>query len=161
MYFLFQLYRRRRDMAQKYAPLRRHIGILDQLGAQGMSSDESVTTPNAEGPTYHYLHSDWRADEVSVWLDDFDTVYYFDRANESDRRGAYPHRRNSARPQKLSLRSRPIHGLPINTYKSSWLSTKLPSWVKSVLRPSTQRYVFSNDADLMRLDYLRFHCSFS
>lgn len=121
-----------------------------------MSSDESIRTPHVEGPTYNYLHSNWRADEVSVWLNDFDTIYYFDRAAESDRRGAYPHRRRQGQPQKLSLRSRPVHGLPINTYRASWLKTKLATWVKSVLRPTAQPYVFSNDADLLRLDYFTF-----
>lgn len=115
-----------------------------------MSSDESVTTPNFEGPLYNYLYPDWRADEVGDWLDDFDTMYYFDRANESDRRGAYPHRRRRGQPQKFSLRSRPVHGLPINTYKPSWLATKLTTWVKDALRPGTQLYVFSNDAESMR-----------
>lgn len=139
-------------MAQKYAPLRRHLGLLDQLGAQGMSSDESVAIPDVEGPTYNYLQPHWRADEVGVWLDDFDTVYYFDRANQTDRRGAYPHRRSTGQSQTPSLRSRPVHGLPINAYKPGWLATKLATWVKSDLRPATQQYAFSNDAELMRSD---------
>lgn len=85
-----QLYCRRRAMAQKYTPFRRHLGMLDLLGAQGMSSDESVAMPNTEGRAYTYLHSDWRADDVSNWLDDFDTIYYLDRAQQSDRREHTP-----------------------------------------------------------------------
>lgn len=137
-------------MAEKYAPLRHHLEMLDQLGAIGMSSDESDTITDFERPSYRYLPPNWRADEVSNWLDDFDTVYFFDRANESDRRGAYPHQRRRDQPQRFSNRSRPVRGLPRNMYRPTWLSTKLTDWVQSNLRPSSQPYSFSNDADFMR-----------
>lgn len=151
MIFCPKLYRRRRDIVEKYAPLKHHLGILDLLGPQGMSSDESLAMPNIDGRAYTYLHSDWRADEVGTWLEDLDTVYLFDRASEGDKRGAYPHMRRREQGRRMSTRSKPVKGLPVNAYREDWLRTRVSAWVKDHLRPLTQHYIFSNDVDFIRL----------
>lgn len=124
--------------------------MLDLLGAQGMSSDESIPIPDSNGRAYTYLHSNWRADEVGIWLEDFDTVYLLDRADETDRRGAWPHLRRRDQTRKLSARSNPVDSLPLNAYKPDWLATRISDWVRSHLRPTEQPYAFSNDDAFLR-----------
>lgn len=137
-------------MALKYEPLRQHLGMIDLLGTQGMSSDESIPIPGTNGRAYSYLHPNWRAEDVGNWLEDFDTVYLLDRADETDRRGAWPHGRRRDQTRKLSTRSRPVEGLPVNAYKPDWLATRISDWVRSHLRPIEQPYAFSNDAEFTR-----------
>ncbi|KAI9513062.1 hypothetical protein F5148DRAFT_972369, partial [Russula earlei] len=53
------LFHRCRDIAKQYEPLQRHLPILDTLGVNGMSSDESNLDPATNQIKYGVVKLDW------------------------------------------------------------------------------------------------------
>ena len=54
-----QLFQHRREIAKQYGPLLRHLEVLDALGVDGMSSDESDMDPTTNQRKYTVVKPDW------------------------------------------------------------------------------------------------------
>lgn len=121
---IFQLYYRRLHAVKIHPDLRRHIQFLEDLGVDGMSSDES----NIENQSrvYVVLKKTWRASGVTLWLRDLDSVHLSLRVTNTGRvmRGNWPHERRDS--SRVSVRD-PVHSLPTNFYATEWLSQLPPS----------------------------------
>lgn len=127
---ILQLFHRRLDVAGRHPHLRQHVDILQRLGIDGMSSDESdyeeiPTNPPAamRAPRYYVLRPRWRRDALSDWLETFDVVYNILRRESLGRRGAYSRRRvQNTTAITFSQNRSFVPCLPINAYKERWLS---------------------------------------
>ena len=88
--------------------------MLEQLGVDGMSSDESGDKDDQH--EYQILKLLWRAPEVAPWLQMFDTIHNILRTTGEPRslQGAFPHCRLLA--TKKSKNKKFLAGLPYNTY---------------------------------------------
>jgi hypothetical protein len=97
-YWFLKLFHRRFEAAQTHPLLQMHIHILQRLGVQGMSSDESdgkelVRNPSArlETPRFQVLRPWWRATELTTWLHIFDSIHMIERrSGDGGSRGDYP-----------------------------------------------------------------------
>ena len=133
---LLQLYHRRRDLALLYRDqMKSQVRMLEELGADGMSSDEEMSTP--QGKQYLILVPKWRAPVLTPWLRVFDSLYLRNRnqAQNGDQRGSLPRRRNSSAKESLSQSFVP--GLPVNAYRAEWLEQQLD--VRNVVHPGPPR----------------------
>ena len=111
--------------------------MLEELGIDGMSSDEEVITP--EGKKYFILTPQWRAPIVMPWLRVFDALYHRQRtlAVHGDQRGCMPRQRYTPHPVRVSTSRRFVPGLPINAYRVDWLERQLD--VANVVHPSAEK----------------------
>ena len=103
-----------------------HIGILQLLGPDGMSSDESNGSSGAPR-VYNICISPWRATGVTSFVCIFDAVasilrqLSFPHLGSGIGHGALPRIRVVA--VGLSSTSRRfVPGLPVNTYLPDWIS---------------------------------------
>jgi len=113
--------------------LQKHAHILEQLGPQGMSSDESdheeATRDRMLGtrsPRYLVCLLHWRAGSLSDWLHILNSTYISDRRVNGASRGDFP-RLRAHDPQDPHLSNHPskaIPGLPKNAYDLTWLSSQ-------------------------------------
>ncbi|KAJ7166364.1 hypothetical protein C8R43DRAFT_877815 [Mycena crocata] len=73
----YQLFRQRRFLAYMFKPLQKHIDMVEYLGVDGMSSDESeMEDVGGEHHVQYLIRSPrWRARLVSVWLRMFDSLH--------------------------------------------------------------------------------------
>jgi hypothetical protein len=99
---MVQLFQRRREIAKLYSPLRKHIDILDTLGVDGMSSDESSFDPQTSQPMYTIVKPNWRHPDLQNWFKDFDQLHHRNHVNSwtLDKRGAFTHVRTVSRTNK-------------------------------------------------------------
>ncbi|KAH9014068.1 hypothetical protein EDB84DRAFT_1443993 [Lactarius hengduanensis] len=72
----YQLFQRRRGIAKLFDPLKRHLDILDALGSNGMSSDESDVDCNSKRIAYTVVKPDWRHPDLHNWLKVFDQLHH-------------------------------------------------------------------------------------
>lgn len=109
--------------------------LLEDLGVDGMSSDEEVAT--SEGKRYFTLMPKWRAPVLALWLRVFDSLYlhHRNRAEHGDQRGCMPRRREAS--AKESTSGRFVPGLPINAYRRDWLERQLD--VPNIVHPSAEQ----------------------
>ena len=70
-----KLFQRRRNIAKLVEPLTKHIGILDTLGDDGMSTDESFVDPDTHQTTYAVTKPEWRHPDLHNWLGVFDQLH--------------------------------------------------------------------------------------
>lgn len=112
--------------------------MLDRLGIDGMSSDDSDI--DAGGlPQYRVTQPLWRAGSVGTWLRALDVLYLMHRRESgTTTRGAFPRRRLVTLLSSSSNKFVP--GLPINAYKPTWLRSRLE--VKNTVRPNATPYLF-------------------
>ena len=145
-----QLFQRRREIAKKYGPLLQHLNVLDALGVDGMSSDESDTDSTTDQRKYTVVKPDWRHPELHDWLAVFDHFHHYGHLNSwsNDRRGAFAHVR--AGSQKIHKDAHPPPHLPVNAYDQHWLDSKEAMYVEYVVRPKAERYDFSHSLALTR-----------
>ena len=54
-----QLFQRHCEVAKRYGPLQQHLGVLDVLGIDGMSSNESDMDPTTNQRRYTVVKPDW------------------------------------------------------------------------------------------------------
>lgn len=111
--------------------LERHIGVLELLGVDGMSSDESDTEEvrnnvNAryEVPHFHVSVPQRRAKHLAFWLSQFDAAHTVERrTTPGGSRGAWPHMRsrNEQNP-RVSTSTSFVPDLPENAYDEEWLA---------------------------------------
>ena len=75
----------RLEAAQQHPLLQRHVDIMQRLGPDGMSSDESDVEDGRGGedpanptrPIFRVVAPGWRAREVGEWLEPFDAIHLF------------------------------------------------------------------------------------
>lgn len=119
----FQTWKHRRAASQKHKDLLRFTEILEVLGWDGVSGDESET----EGHETRYViyPYEWRNPEIIPWIRIFDVVHEVSMRNTFNERG----RGNSARTRvattlkDVTRRGKVIIGLPSNFYNPVWLRT--------------------------------------
>jgi hypothetical protein len=145
-----QLFQRRREIAKRYGPLVRHLEVLDALGVDGMSSDESDMDPITNQRKYTVVKPDWRHPDLHSWLGIFDRFHHHGHLNSwsNDRRGAFAHIR--AGSQKVHKASHPPPHLPINAYDQQWLEGREAMYMKYVLCPKAEPYDFNHSLDLIQ-----------
>lgn len=91
------------------------LGLVDALGVQGMSSDESDHETGQGQATYFIKKVPWRAALLHTWLRELDSLHLWVRYKlaRSASAGSWPHFRVDGR--KESVRN-PVIGLPQNCY---------------------------------------------
>jgi hypothetical protein len=106
--------------------------MLEDLGVDGMSSDEEV--PTDEGKQYISLVPKWRAPVLAFWLRVFDSLYlrHRNQAEHGDQCGCLPRKRITTAKESTSRKFVP--GLPINAYRADWLDQQLD--IPNVVHPS-------------------------
>ncbi|EPS99887.1 hypothetical protein FOMPIDRAFT_1095873, partial [Fomitopsis schrenkii] len=117
---------RRQERRRNVSSLHLHIGlvgsvspkavdILDALGIEGMSSDESDHESGGGAPTYIASGLNWRSPALCAWLRAFDSLHLCMRYREGFKAsaGAWPHYRVDGAKQS---KRRPVRGLPRNCY---------------------------------------------
>lgn len=106
--------------------------MLEDLGVEGMSSDEEVKTN--EGKKYLILVPKWRAAVLTPWLRVFDALYLYHRnqAEHGDQRGCLPRKRTAS--DKESTSRNYVRGLPLTAYRADWLGQQFD--IANVIHPS-------------------------
>ncbi|KAJ7256722.1 hypothetical protein C8J57DRAFT_999762, partial [Mycena rebaudengoi] len=139
------LYHRHRFLAYTFPPLQPHIDMLESLGVDGMSSDESETDGN-DHIQYKILVPVWRASVATAWLRMFDSLYHILRRSGDVQalRGAFPHQRILT--QQKNSKNTFVPGLPINVYDASWISGDIRTQYS--LRPLAEKYDFRHAPDI-------------
>ncbi|KAJ8689374.1 hypothetical protein PTI98_013399 [Pleurotus ostreatus] len=146
------LFQMRLSAAQQHPLLRQHVPLLERLGVDGMSSDESDVDEPGDGgsrakrPIYQVITPAWRATEVGDWLEGFDSVYSLLRHSKQDLRGQYP-RLQGRIPVVVDDKAKPVPSLPRNAYHSSWIS--LQRQPEFCLKPVDQDYPFWHENGLI------------
>ncbi|KAH9052746.1 hypothetical protein EDB87DRAFT_1691572 [Lactarius vividus] len=116
----YQLFQRHHEIAKLFDPLTKHLGVLDTLGPDGMSSDESLVDPDTQQLMYTVAKPDWRHPGLHNWLKVL--INYITKTMSTagpDKRGAFPHIR--AGSQKVHKKVHVPTCLPINAYDPKWL----------------------------------------
>ena len=152
-----QLFQRRLLVAQSFPPLHRHIAMLQRLGVDGMSDDESDVEElqlnpqtRQRAPRYFVVQPAWRAKTMTPWLQIFDSLHILlRRMNDSPSQGAYPRQRiYNYRPKRFSHRAKKyVSNLPLDAYDQHWLSTMYN--VSFSVCPEKQPYDFAHDEEAM------------
>ena len=121
--------------------LRAHQAIIERLGVDGMSSDESdneAHEPDALNPRYRVLLPKFCARELHHFLAALDRFYIHSRKETNALRGSFPrHRIFDPRSPMFSDKSIYIDGLPINAYDPHWLQER------TCINPDKTPYVFT------------------
>ncbi|RPD72403.1 hypothetical protein L226DRAFT_449638, partial [Lentinus tigrinus ALCF2SS1-7] len=113
------LFHRRLETAQNNADLKGHVYMLQRLGPEGMSSDESEVENGVK--VYKVLVKKWRNPDLVEWFKVFDSIARMERTNVingMDGRGA-PYRER-IRSTKDDDKCSPVGRLPPNAYNSTW-----------------------------------------
>ena len=73
---LLQLYSRRLQTAHQYTEIKTQATrVVQSLGLDGMSSDESDHEGHKGEVTYYILHKDWRSRQITAWLRMLDSLH--------------------------------------------------------------------------------------
>jgi hypothetical protein len=116
--------------------------MLEELGTEGMSSDES-DRGDGDLVRYRIRSPEWRADAVTTWLRMIDTISRIFRKETGA--GSNPRIRNSTNQKSDSKGFVP--GLPINVYDRSWLESD--SRRKYDMCPAQETYDFTLDPSII------------
>jgi hypothetical protein len=124
--------------------------MLEQLGVDGMSSDESGDDEDQH--EYKILAPLWRAQEVAPWLRVFDTIHNILRTvgDPQALRGSFPHRRILT--SKKSENKKFVAGLPHNVYNQTWAAKE--QLTQYILHPSPNAYDFSHQPNIIQYVYI-------
>ncbi|TFK68612.1 hypothetical protein BDN72DRAFT_897950 [Pluteus cervinus] len=156
------LFYRRLDIANKLPFLQYHVNILERLGVNGMSSDESGSEDQPAGnqgprlPVYHILFPQWRAPNISAFLHVIDSAHVTERMVSTDAAmspGAIPRIReiDFTAPRYSTKRNNFVPDLPLNAYRQEWLATRVDLALS--VRPRDEHYEFRHDNAVV--DYIR------
>ncbi|KAH9014645.1 hypothetical protein EDB84DRAFT_1277603, partial [Lactarius hengduanensis] len=87
------LFQCRCEIAKFYSPLTKHLGLLDTLGVNGMSSDESAVDADTTQVTYTIVKPSWQHSLLHNWLKVFDQLDHQNHINSwsTDKHGAFAH----------------------------------------------------------------------
>ena len=126
-----QLYHRRRDVTFLHPQMERQRRMLEDLGIDGMSSDEEEIANGRK--LYLILTPEWRDPILVPWLRIFDglVLYHRREADAVDGQGRMPRQRVTT--NLFSASKRFVSGLPINAYKKEWLAKQLD--IQNVIHP--------------------------
>lgn len=128
-----------------------HVKILERLGVEGMSSDESDTEEvignayvRCNNTRYRVKRPVWRAVVLDAWLRVFDTCYIVWRRTSSDTmHGSAVHLRERS-ADNWSSSKRFVSGLEKNAYNSEWLATRANTDL--TVYPLDGLYTFTHDS---------------
>ncbi|TFK70723.1 hypothetical protein BDN72DRAFT_896178 [Pluteus cervinus] len=145
------LYWRRVDICRKLPSLEHHVPILERLGVDGMSSDESDTDDENRGarlPVFRILLPRWRSPAISAFLHIIDMAHVAHRMVSTDAsisRGANPRIRSiDASASRYSPKvNNFVADLPMNAYRQEWLDRRAD--VPFTIRPQAEDYDFQHD----------------
>jgi len=132
-----KLYTRRLETAYEYQEIKdRAVTIVESLGLDGMSSDESSHEGRKGEATYRIWEKRWRSRQVNDWLRMLDALHL--RLRYSGKwqatAGAWPHFRSSG----LEYSERPpVKGLPVDFYSADWYG-KQDAFMKGQLKAAKQ-----------------------
>ncbi|KAJ7872355.1 hypothetical protein B0H14DRAFT_2502796 [Mycena olivaceomarginata] len=142
----YQLFHRRRFIGYLFPPLRKHASMLELLGVDGMSSDESGQEDDRD--EYKILAPLWRASEVAPWLRMFDTIHRILRAvgNPQAQQGTFPHRRILTNAKSRNKKF--VAGLPHNVYDQAWIAGE--KLTEEVLYPTPDAYDFNHEPNIIQ-----------
>ncbi|KAF7296650.1 hypothetical protein HMN09_01073300 [Mycena chlorophos] len=113
---------RRLETAKSNPLLAHHVPLLQQLGVDGTSSDES-DREDPSGPRYYRHTLPFLSDECVAWKHKFDTVATTQApAAEVPRRGNHTRVRRAKAVPSPSRRNGWLPNLPHNAYKPEWLA---------------------------------------
>ena len=101
------------------------LQVVQELGASGMSSDESDYEARSGEATYLITKKPWRANQVTAWLRALDALHLRARYQRQWRAtaGAWPHQRLIS--EKQSERA-PVEGLACNFYAQEFIDSLSP-----------------------------------
>ncbi|KAF9500278.1 hypothetical protein BDN71DRAFT_1355543, partial [Pleurotus eryngii] len=141
------LFHRRLNVARKYPVLHSHQLMLERLGVQGMSSDESDHESGLS--QYRILLPKWRNPQLAAWLRVFDAIHRKSRF-QSDQtragRGARPRLRVVG--QTWSTSESYVSQLPLNAYNPNWLARLNIIEKEDVDAQGDEHYDFSHNPDV-------------
>ncbi|KAI0712000.1 hypothetical protein C8Q76DRAFT_602860, partial [Earliella scabrosa] len=140
------LFQRRLIAAHSEPGLQRHVHILQRLGPEGMSSDESAMENGVK--QFRILRKEWRSEQLTGWLRIFDAISRERRANPITEatRGAEPRQRFQS--GKIDNTSPPVGSLPINAYNPKWYA-QLPPYRRQRLQARKKAYDFTHSPDIV------------
>jgi hypothetical protein len=113
--------------------------IIERLGVNGMSSEESDVETNAEGlerVVYNVKLLVWRRD-IEEELEIIDKCCQYAKANGT--RGTTPHERRRRARNRQSNRD-PVPGLPEILYDKEWLQKQSRQYRELTLRVSKEEF---------------------
>jgi len=118
------------------------FGLVDRLGIDGMSSDESEPDDD-RGRSYRAKRRTWRSKALEKYLRRIDKDYNSTNAYGNARAGTNPRVRN--RPACTDSAGEAVRGLPRNFYDPNWFR-KLSLWDRKDLEPASE-------VELMELEW--------
>ncbi|KAH7908072.1 hypothetical protein BJ138DRAFT_406823 [Hygrophoropsis aurantiaca] len=116
------LYLRRHQVAKRYGTVRTlALPIVQQLGVDGMSSDESDHEAGHGEASYVIKRKVWRAKAISTWLRTLDSLHLRARYKGEWKAssGAWPHLRMTSTTKS---ERKAVPGLPKNFYSKKWIN---------------------------------------
>lgn len=121
--------------------MQRHVYILQRLGREGMSSDESDFSNGVK--QFRILKKLWREPKLTAWLRVFDSIAREKRINPvtETTRGAEPRQRFES--GKYDNSSPPVGQLPWNAYSQTWYQN-LTAYAQKRLQARKKTYDFSH-----------------
>ncbi|KAH9030593.1 hypothetical protein EDB83DRAFT_2173849, partial [Lactarius deliciosus] len=143
---LFQCHR---EIVKLYDPLKKHVEVMDALGADRISSDESSFDPHTSQTTYTVVKPSWRHPDIHHWLKVFDDLHHRNHINAFvlNKRGMFTHIRTSS--QKVGQAQYAPPGLPVNAYDPNWLQSKTALSLKHELHPKEYPYDFNHSPEVI------------
>ncbi|KIK20285.1 hypothetical protein PISMIDRAFT_657625, partial [Pisolithus microcarpus 441] len=134
---LLKLYSCHLQTAYEYKEIKdRAVAIVESLGQDSMSSDESDHEGHHGEATYYILDKDWRSKQVTSWLQMLDSLHLRLQYNGSWQvtASAWPHFRMTSLHES---RGSPVKGLPIDFYCHNWYGAQ-NAFVKEQLQVKNQ-----------------------
>ncbi|KAI6131848.1 hypothetical protein EV401DRAFT_1883845 [Pisolithus croceorrhizus] len=139
-----RLYTSRVDCVMNDDELVIHNGLMQLVGSQGVSSDESDT--GLEGhKVYRKISPAWCSEELANFMHSIDSLIISNRhprVGHRSIRGQEPRRRIPSNLINEDAVAPPR--LPLNCYKDSWLACLLPSERKKLNAQADKRYNFES-----------------
>ncbi|KAJ3766184.1 hypothetical protein FB446DRAFT_623550, partial [Lentinula raphanica] len=127
----YNLFHRRRDVLLTIPELEKYLGVFDQLGVGGMSSDEEDSDMDEASMRYKIVEPYWRGHLLTKWLRLLDYVHLESRCSMDSEgnlfgftRGAAPRLRVATNDR--ASKSKYVSGLPANFYDAEWLEKQEP-----------------------------------
>ncbi|KAI6041937.1 hypothetical protein EDC04DRAFT_2564912, partial [Pisolithus marmoratus] len=115
-----ELYSRHLQTAHEYKDIKDHaVAIVELLGQDGMSSDESDQEGHLGEATYYILDKDWHSRQVTSWLRMLDSLHLclWYKSKWQATAGAWPHFRMASLNESKGA---PVKELPVDFYCCNW-----------------------------------------
>ncbi|KAI6097444.1 hypothetical protein EV401DRAFT_1879746, partial [Pisolithus croceorrhizus] len=117
---LWKLYSCHLQTAHEYTDIKDcAVAIVESLGQDGMSSDESDHKGHWGKVMYHVLDKDWYSKQVTSWLQMLDSLHLrlWYNGKWQATAGAWPHFRMTSLNDSKGA---PVKGLPVDFYSHNW-----------------------------------------